>query len=113
MLKRERMERIMRAAHQNQLLITDPCAVFYLIGEWIYPGERFLGLLLRKEEKPVLIINSLFHAEEDDQIETVYYSDTDDITALLARYVKNDEILGVDKILPARFLIPMMERKIA
>lgn len=113
MLKRERMERIMRAAHQNQLLITDPCAVFYLVGQWIYPGERFLGLLLRKEEKPVLIINSLFHAEEDDQIETVYYSDTDDITALLARYVKNDEILGVDKILPARFLIPMMERKIA
>ncbi|MBR3349678.1 MAG: aminopeptidase P family protein [Solobacterium sp.] len=113
MLKKERMERILAIAKQDQLLISDPCALFYLLGTWFYPGERFLGLIIAKGQKPVLVINALFHYEDDPQIETVYYSDGDDVTALLGRYVDSSQALGVDKILPARFLIPMIEQKTA
>ena len=113
MLKKERMNRILSIAPQKQLLITDPCALFYLLGEWFYPGERFLGLIIHENEKPVLIINSLFYAGEDDQIETVYYSDTDRINEILKKYIHEDEALGVDKIMPARFLIPMIKEKLA
>lgn len=113
MLKKERMNRILSIAPQKQLLITDPCALFYLLGEWFYPGERFLGLIIHENEKPVLIINSLFHAGEDDQIEMVYYSDTDRINEILKKYIHEDEALGVDKIMPARFLIPMIKEKLA
>lgn len=113
MLKKERMNRILDRADQKQLLISDPCALFYLLGQWFYPGERFLGLILRRSQRPVLVINSLFHYEKDDQTDIVYYSDTDSITDLLRSYIDPDEALGVDKILPARFLIPMMEKKLA
>ena len=94
MLKTERMNRILSKADQGQLLISDPCALFYLLGEWFYPGERFLGLIIRKDRKPVLIINSLFSAKEDPQTETVYYSDGDDITALLAEYIDPENRLA-------------------
>lgn len=113
MLKKERMERILSIAKQDQLLISDPCALFYLLGTWFYPGERFLGLFIAKGRKPVLIINALFHYEKDDQVETVVYSDGDDVSALLGKYTDSSDALGVDKILPARFLLPMMEQKTA
>ncbi len=113
MLKKERMNRILEKTELDQLLLSDPYALFYLLGEWFYPGERFLGFLIRRNAKPVLFINSLFHAEENDETETVYYSDTDDVTGIVGNYTDSSKILGVDKILPARFLIPMMDRQIA
>lgn len=113
MLKKERMNRVLEKAEQDQLLISDPCALFYLLGKWFYPGERFLGLLIGKDRKPVLFLNALFHYEEDPDTETVIFSDTDDLTAMLAEYTDHSKPLGVDKILPARFLLPMMEQKIA
>lgn len=113
MLKKERMNRILEKAEQEQLLITDPCALFYLLGTWFYPGERFLGLLISKDRKPVLFLNALFHYEDDPETETVLFSDTDDLIGILSGYTDHDRELGVDKIMPARFLLPMMERKIA
>lgn len=113
MLKKERVRRILDKAQQDQLLVSDPCALYYILEQWFYPGERFLGLLIRKNAKPVLFLNSLFHAQEDPEIEIVYYADGDDVISLLGSYTDHTGALGVDKIMPARFLIPMMEKKIA
>lgn len=116
MLQTEKLQRVlsrMEAEGIPQLLVTDPAAVFWLTGKWIHPGERFLGLLLAKDKEPVLYINALFMFPADIGVRKVYYSDTDSITELLRRDIDPSLPLGVDKILPARFLLPLMESGIA
>ena len=79
----------------------------------IYPGERFLGLLLKKDEAPALFLNTLFPFEEMEGLEIVSYSDGDDITKLVSEKISKDDVLGVDKMLAARFLLPMIKAGIA
>lgn len=109
MLDHKRMERILDKLDTKQMLITDPLAVFYLTGRWIHPGERFLGLLISKEKAPVLYLNELFRFDEDLGMRKVYFTDTDDITPLIKNELDSSAALAVDKILPARFLLPLME----
>lgn len=113
MFNRERVNRIFERAEYDQLLVTEPHAVMYLTGKLFSPGERFLGLLLRKNKECILYVNALFRFEEDLGIKKVYFTDTDDVSALLAQEVDKDSILGVDKDLTARYLLPMMENQIA
>lgn len=64
-LKQERIERVllkMRENNLSQALISDPFSIAYLTGDFVEPGERFLGLLLREGENPVLVLNRLFTA---------------------------------------------------
>lgn len=98
----------------SQLLVCDPRSIQYLTGAYVEPGERFLGLLLRAgESRPTLFLNELFTAPADIEAEVVAFNDTDDPIALLAERCDVAAALGCDKNLPARFLIPMMERNIA
>jgi len=113
MLKRERMQRMLEKLDADQLLICDPNAIFYLCEKWIHPGERFLGMLISKDREPVLFVNSLFRFDEDLGIEKIYFTDTDDVTKLVQPHVNPKGILGVDKILEAKFLLPMIQSQIA
>ncbi|MBQ6367769.1 MAG: aminopeptidase P family protein [Erysipelotrichaceae bacterium] len=97
----------------HQSLISDPYAVYYLCGKWIFPGERFLGLILKEDARPVLVLNELFRFEEEIGVTKVYFKDGDDLTALLRPYLNENETLGVDKNLPARFLLPLIDAKAA
>lgn len=98
----------------SQLLVCDPRSIQYLTGAYVEPGERFLGLLLRAgESRPTLFLNELFTAPAGIEAEVVSFNDTGDPLALLAERCDADAALGCDKNLPARFLIPMMERKVA
>ncbi len=112
MLNQDRVSRILARLEEEQLMIMDPSAIFYLTGKRFEPGERFLGVLLRKGNSPVLFVNSLFRFEEDLGLEKVYYSDTDEITSVLAPYIDGNQTLAVDKNMPARFLIPLLEKKV-
>lgn len=113
MLNQERMERVLKAMDAQQMLICDPNAIFYLTGKWIFPGERFLGLLVRRGQEPVLYVNELFRFAEDLGVKKVYLKDTDEIASVLAQEVDHHEVLGVDKTLEARFLLPMLQMGIA
>lgn len=98
----------------SQLLVCDLRSIQYLTGAYVEPGERFLGLLLRAgESRPTLFLNELFTAPADIEAEVVSFNDTDDPIALLAERCDAAAALGCDKNLPARFLIPMMERNVA
>lgn len=98
----------------SQLLVCDPRSIQYLTGAYVEPGERFLGLLLRAgESRPTLFLNELFTAPADVEADVVAFNDTDDPIALLAKRCDAAAALGCDKNLPARFLIPMMERNVA
>lgn len=98
----------------SQLLVCDPRSIQYLTGAYVEPGERFLGLLLRADQaRPTLFLNKLFTAPADIEAEVVSFNDTGDPLALLAERCDAAAALGCDKNLPARFLIPMMERNVA
>ena len=113
MLNQKRMNHVLEKLDAGAMLVTDPLAIYYLTGKWIFPGERFLGLLIRNEKEPVLFVNSLFRFDEEIDVRKIYFQDTDDITAMVRNEIDADEVLGVDKIMPARFLLPMIQQNIA
>lgn len=91
-------------------LVSDPYSIFYLTGFLENPGERFFAILLDENGNHKLFLNILFPLEEDLGLEIVSYSDTDDIISKVAEYVPDGTKLGIDKILPARFLLPLMDK---
>ena len=113
MLRKDRAERVMERLTCDQLLVSDPLSIYYLCERMIHPGERFLGLLLRRNAEPILYINELFRFDEDLGVEKKYFSDIDDVAELVGKDTDHHSPLGVDKILPARFLLPFMEKGIA
>lgn len=113
MLNQSRLERVLNNSEVDQLLITDRYAIYYLVGRWFFPGERFLGLFISKEKKPVLYVNELFRFEEDLGLEVRIIKDTDPIQDIVKNEVNNKKALGVDKNLQARFLLPLMDNNVA
>ena len=77
------------------------------------PGERFLGLFVAPGQQPALVLNELFTAPADAACRILSFKDTDDPLALVAGLCDPEAPLGCDKNLPARFLIPLMERTAA
>ena len=110
-MKFSRINKILEKMKQqgiNQALISDPYSIFYLTEYLEYPGERFFAVLLDENSNHKLFINALFPLEQDLGLEKVVYSDTDNPIELLAKYIPNGSVVGIDKVLPARFLLPLM-----
>lgn len=89
------------------LLISDPQSIWYLTGIWNNPYERLYALYLEKDGNIKLFVNRLFNVPEND-LENIWYSDTDDAAKIVAENITHSGVIGVDKIFPARFLIPLM-----
>ena len=111
-MKQNRADRILAALQEQgvtQMLIVDPMSIYYLTDVYNDPHERFFGLLLRADGNHAFFLNNLFTVPQEVGIEKVWYSDTDPVMEIVARYVNPDCVLGVDKDLKARFLLPLME----
>lgn len=107
-----RVDRILKSMSEHnlpQMIISDPVAIFYLIGKWIHPGERMLALYLSVKGNHKLVINKLFPQEEDLGVELVWYDDVEDAVEILSRYVEKDQPIGLDKNWPARFVLRLQE----
>lgn len=113
MLNEKRMNNVLDKLETEQMLISDSYAIFYLTGKWIHAGERFLGLYIARNQKPILYLNTLFRFDDEIGVTKKYITDTDSIASILKDDVNPEKPLGVDKILPAKFLLPMMESNIA
>ncbi|MBR0420673.1 MAG: aminopeptidase P family protein [Erysipelotrichaceae bacterium] len=112
-MNKERISKVLNNGNgMDALLLSDPYAINYLLGKMISPGERFLGLLLQKEKEPILFLNSLFPFEKMEGLTVVNYSDSDDLVEVLRPYFNPEWIMGVDKILPARFLLPIIKNNL-
>ena len=110
-MKLSRTNKILEKMKQkgiNQALISDPYSIFYLAEYLEHPGERFFAVLLDENGNHKLFINALFPLEQDLGLEKVVYSDTDNPIELLAKIIPNASVVGIDKVLPARFLLPLM-----
>ena len=107
---RERVGRVcgeMKEAGINQLMVNDYHSIYYLTGIKVVPMERFWALLINEDGSTVLFANVLFALGETGY-DTVMLTDTDDITAAVARHIRPGK-MGVDKNMTARFLLPMMD----
>ena len=45
----------------KQILVSEPCSIYYLTGVDVGPGERLFALYLNDEGRKVLFLNTLFH----------------------------------------------------
>lgn len=99
----------------SQMLVTDPISIFYLSGALIWPGERFLGLLISTQQTPSLILNKLFitPAIQKLGLKLLSYEDGDNAVSLLKDLCDPGQALGVDKFMASQFLLLMMKGQIA
>lgn len=111
-MENNRIDRVLCAMQERnlrQMIVSDPQSIWYLTGVDVAPYERLFALLLRADGRHVLFLNNLFHVEKTSYIE-VWYSDTDDVIGKIAEQIEPAAALGIDKVWPARFLIPLMEK---
>ncbi|MBO7675242.1 MAG: aminopeptidase P family protein [Atopobiaceae bacterium] len=116
-MNKQRAERVMSNLRQmglSQALFTDPLSIFYLTGYHTEPMERFLGLLLAQRGAGVtstLLCNALFPSAEGAADIVLTHTDAQDPLLMVADACDPSAILGVDKSLAARWLVPLMERQ--
>ena len=107
-----KLNRILKSMKEHkipQMIISDPTAIFYLTGKWIFPGERLLALYLNVNGNHKIIINELFPQEKDLGVEIVWYNDIQDGVEILSTFVEKDKVIGIDKVWPSKFLLRLQE----
>ena len=100
----------LKAARLGQMVVFEPYAICYFTGKMFHPGERFVALLLKENGDHRLFNNRLFPVEEELGLPITWITDEDCGPEILASYLDAGAAVGVDKELPAKFLLPMMER---
>ena len=111
-MNKRRADRIlqqMRERELSALLVSDPSAVFYLTGKWMHPGERLLVLYLDADGGHKLFNNALFPLSDDLGLDIVGYNDTQDAVGMIAPFLRDGSVVGIDKNWPARFLLRLQE----
>ncbi len=111
-MNKQRFERILASMKEQnipQMIIADPYSIKYLTGVMIHPGERLVALYLNVNGEHKMVVNELFPQGHDIDLPKVWYKDTDDVVAMIADFVEKDKTMGIDKIWPARFLLPLQE----
>lgn len=112
MMDEAKLSRILKSMEEHdvpQLIMSDPLAIYYLLGKKFAPGERMLVLYLNVNGNHKLVINELFPQDEDLGVELVWYSDIQDGVEILSQFVEKDKIVGVDKVWPSKFLLRLQE----
>ena len=96
-----------------QLLVTDPWSIYYLTGFYAEMFERFSGVLLTPGERPVIFDNALYPIDTYENADVVVFSDTDDLTRVLAEKIDPARPLGIDAQMRSGFLLPLQEQRLA
>lgn len=117
----ERVSRVMDNLERlgmGQVLVADPMSIWYLTGYWNVPYERFYALYLARDAEArttqaTLFCNRLFPDASQTGARVVTFDDTEDPVALVAEATRHGEPLGVDKVLAARWLLPLMDARVA
>ena len=111
-MHKNRIDRLIKKMKENNLshlIISDPYAIFYLLDIKIEPGERALALYLHKDGDLKLLINELFPQKGDIAADLIWYNDVEDGIEKLSKYIKEDDVIGIDKFWPAKFLLRLQE----
>ena len=112
-MKTERVARVlaeMKKMGLSQMIITDPTSISYLAVHYENPIERFWALYLREDGQHKLVANRLFTLNDVSGVDILWYTDSEDGTAVLNPYIDHSAVLGIDKVMSAKFLIRLMEQ---
>ena len=96
----------------SQVLVADPMSIWYLTGYWNVPYERFYALYLARTSEgtqATMFCNRLFPDAASTGCDVVVFDDTEDPMPMVAAVTDHASTLGVDKVLAARWLLPLME----
>lgn len=115
----EKVRAEMKAENLDALFVSDPYSVWYLSGIWNEPFERMYVMVIEKSDnqnqikKPELFVNRLFNVPESakDDFDEFWFSDSDDYVSILAQNTVSTGKIGIDKTWPARFLLPLIQKK--
>jgi Xaa-Pro aminopeptidase len=99
----------MQEGGMDQMIISEPCSIWYLTGVDVEPGERLFALYINTTGKKVLFLNDLYTVHQEG-CEEIWFNDTDDSISLIASVINQNKTVGIDKEWTARFLIPLMEK---
>ncbi|WP_210116736.1 M24 family metallopeptidase [Treponema parvum] len=98
----------MKKMKLDGLIVSDPKSIRYLTGIYNEPYERLFVLYLSADKNHVFFLNKLFNVDQK-KIREVWTCDTDDVMKIMASNIAKNGLIGVDKVWPARFLIPLCE----
>lgn len=107
-----RLKRVMDEMERlgiEQMVVTNPYSINYLIKHYEEPIERFWALYLNNKGEHCLIANRLFTLDEVNGIEILWYEDGQDGVAFLNERIDHKKKLGIDGEMKARFLLRLME----
>lgn len=110
-MRQTRLEKVFGRMSQmglEQMIITDAVSIFYLTGIWVDAGERLVALYVNRSGRCRFFVNNMFSLPDDPGVDIIRFSDTDPYMDMLADCVDKDKPLGVDKNMPARFLLPLI-----
>ena len=116
MLKQNRLQRVLDHMEQmglEQMLVTDAISILYLTDVWVDAGERLVALYLNQNGNHQFFVNNMFDLPQDLDVAVVRFSDTDPYLDWLAEKIDPEKPLGVDKVMPVRYFLPLIEKKAA
>ena len=109
-----KLKRIMESMKENnvpQLIVADPASICYLTGRMLNCGERMVVLYLDIHGNDKLFIGKLFpQSTPIEGAEIIYFDDTDYYVGMLANLMRENTVVGIDKVWPAKFLLPLMNK---
>lgn len=111
-MNQSRLNRIidnMKAANLDQIIISAPNSLYYLLDVMFHPGERLMALYINKHGKHAFVVNELFPEAKALETEIIFYNDTQDpVTCLKELLIEGN--FGVDKEWPSHFLVRLMKQ---
>ena len=112
MLKKSRLNAVLGRMEKmglEQMVITDAISILYLTGVWVDACERLVALYINKNGGNRFFVNNMFHVPKNVGVHMVRFTDTDPYLKMLSDCTDHTKPLGVDKNIPVRFLLPLME----
>jgi Xaa-Pro dipeptidase len=102
----------MKKYNMEEIIISSPAYIFYLIGIWLNTGERLAVIHVNTKGEKTLIINELFgDMVQNKGIAIKLFSDSEDAIEILSSYIGKNKTVGIDKNWPAHFLIEIIEKR--
>ena len=102
----ERVRAHMRKDGLDQLIVTQPQAIYYLTGLWCNPMDRLDALVITQDKCRMLCY--VLAVIEPEDCEVTVYSDTGMTIPTLSSLLESG-VTGVDGYFHSRFLIPLMQ----
>ena len=109
---RERLDKVlakMKKMGLDIIFVADPKSIWYLTGMYNDPYERMYVLSIEADGREKIFANKLFNLKADVKTDIVLYSDSDDPVKVIIDNSRLEGVVGIDKIWPAKFLLPLLD----